>query len=132
MVMVQTNAITTTKTVAELMKGRGESYVEDESIMITPVEVQWVLKLCSTMFNVRAVLLALIKNMVTVDNTIYLEMGETKEVVRDPSDLPTAKEFTEAFKVTQKKERNRPAQITIYFMFLSKARLNTIKFDSQV
>eukprot|EP00957_Ditylum_brightwellii_P128441 9795831-Ditylum_brightwellii.AAC.1 len=40
MVMVQTNTTTATKTVAELMKERGESYVEDESKMRTPVEVQ--------------------------------------------------------------------------------------------
>eukprot|EP00957_Ditylum_brightwellii_P139906 10661165-Ditylum_brightwellii.AAC.1 len=75
------------------MKERGESYVEDESVMKTLVEVQWVLKLGSTMFNVHAAL---------------LEMGETKEVVQDPADLPTTKEFTEAFKVIQKEERNRP------------------------
>eukprot|EP00957_Ditylum_brightwellii_P118849 9065040-Ditylum_brightwellii.AAC.1 len=73
------------------MKERGESYVEDESVMKTPVEVQWVLKLGSTTFNVRAVLLALLKSMATVDGTIYLETGETKEVVQDPADLPTAK-----------------------------------------
>eukprot|EP00957_Ditylum_brightwellii_P137057 10450409-Ditylum_brightwellii.AAC.1 len=97
-VTVQTNATTATKAVAELMKERGESYVDDESIMRTPVEVQWVLKLGSTMLNVRAALLALLKSMATVDDTIYLEMGETKVVVQDPADLPTAKEFTEAFK----------------------------------
>eukprot|EP00957_Ditylum_brightwellii_P019520 1472472-Ditylum_brightwellii.AAC.1 len=91
MVTVQTNATTTTKTVAELIKERGESYVEDESIMKTPVEVQWVLKLGSTTFNMRAALLALLKSMATVDDTIYLETGETKEVVQDPADLPTAK-----------------------------------------
>eukprot|EP00957_Ditylum_brightwellii_P094949 7230658-Ditylum_brightwellii.AAC.1 len=97
------------------MKERGESYVEDESVMITPVEVQWVLKLGSTTFNVQAALLALLKSMATVDDTIYLGTGETKEVVQDPADLPAAKEFTEAFKVTQKEERNRPTRITIYF-----------------
>eukprot|EP00957_Ditylum_brightwellii_P022707 1712957-Ditylum_brightwellii.AAC.1 len=66
--------------------------------MRTPVEVQWVLNLDSTTFNVRAALLALLKSMATVDDTIYLETGETKEVVQDPADLPIAKEFTEAFK----------------------------------
>eukprot|EP00957_Ditylum_brightwellii_P028082 2119970-Ditylum_brightwellii.AAC.1 len=66
--------------------------------MRTLVEVQWVLKLGSTTFNVRTALLALLKSMATVDDTIYLEMGKTKEVVQDPADLPTAKEFTEAFK----------------------------------
>eukprot|EP00957_Ditylum_brightwellii_P171373 13046277-Ditylum_brightwellii.AAC.1 len=114
------------------MKERGESYVEDASKMRTPVEVQWVLKLGSTTFNVRAALLALLKSMVTVDDTIYLETGKTKEVVRDPVDLPTAKGFTEAFKVTQKKERNKPTRISIYFTLLLKSRLNTIKFDSHV
>ena len=104
----QTNATTTTKTVAELMKERGESYVDDENVLRTLVEVQWVLKLGSTTFNVQTALLALLKSMATVDDTIYLETEETKEVVRDPADLPTAKEFTEAFKVTQKEERNRP------------------------
>eukprot|EP00957_Ditylum_brightwellii_P027790 2100777-Ditylum_brightwellii.AAC.1 len=84
--------------VAELMKERGEGYVEDESILKTPVEVQWVLKLGSTMLNVQAVLLALLKSMATVNDNIYLETGEAKVVVRDPADLPTAKEFTEAFK----------------------------------
>eukprot|EP00957_Ditylum_brightwellii_P063752 4837429-Ditylum_brightwellii.AAC.1 len=58
--------------------------------------------------------------MATVDDTIYLEMGKTKVVVQDPADLPTAKEFTEAFKVTQKEEWNRPTRITIYFTLLSK------------
>eukprot|EP00957_Ditylum_brightwellii_P138073 10526281-Ditylum_brightwellii.AAC.1 len=77
------------------MKERGESYVEDESVMKTPVEVQWILKLGSTTFNVCAALQALLKSMATVDNTIYLETGKTKEVVRDLADLPTAKEFTE-------------------------------------
>eukprot|EP00957_Ditylum_brightwellii_P173097 13178040-Ditylum_brightwellii.AAC.1 len=67
-VMVQTNATTTTKTVIKLMKERGESYVEDENVMKTPVEVQWVLKLGSTMFNVCAALLALLKSMATVDD----------------------------------------------------------------
>eukprot|EP00957_Ditylum_brightwellii_P113173 8630527-Ditylum_brightwellii.AAC.1 len=62
------------------MKERGNSYVEDESVMKTPVEVQWVFKLGSTMFNVRAVLLALLKSMASVDDTIYLETGKTKEV----------------------------------------------------
>eukprot|EP00957_Ditylum_brightwellii_P195786 14916651-Ditylum_brightwellii.AAC.1 len=80
------------------MKERGESYVEDESVMKTLMKVQWVLKLGSTPFNMRAALLAPLKSMVTVDDTIYLEIGETKEVVQDPADLPTAKEFTEAFK----------------------------------
>eukprot|EP00957_Ditylum_brightwellii_P205672 15344909-Ditylum_brightwellii.AAC.1 len=98
MVTVQTNATTTTKTVAALMKERRESYVEDKSVMKTPVEVQWVLKLSSMTFNVRTVLLALLTSMATVDNTIYLKTGETKEMVQDPADLPTAKEFTEAFK----------------------------------
>eukprot|EP00957_Ditylum_brightwellii_P046054 3494437-Ditylum_brightwellii.AAC.1 len=72
-VTVQTNAATATKMVAELMKEQGEGYVENESVPKTPVEVQWVLKLGSTTFNVRAVLLALLKSMATVDNTIYLE-----------------------------------------------------------
>eukprot|EP00957_Ditylum_brightwellii_P007612 575983-Ditylum_brightwellii.AAC.1 len=58
--------------------------------------------------------------MATVDDTIYLETGETKVVVHDPTDLPTAKEFTEAFKATQKEERNGPTRITIYFTLLSK------------
>eukprot|EP00957_Ditylum_brightwellii_P078935 6002123-Ditylum_brightwellii.AAC.1 len=34
----------------------------------------------NTTFNVRAALLALLKSMATVDNTIYLETGKTKEV----------------------------------------------------
>eukprot|EP00957_Ditylum_brightwellii_P015924 1199180-Ditylum_brightwellii.AAC.1 len=111
------------------MKERGEGYVEVESVLKTPVEVQWVLKLGSTMFNIRTALLALLKSMATVDNTIYLETGEAKVVVRNPAVLPTTKEFTEAFKVTQKEEQNRTTRITIYFMLLSKLRLNTIKFD---
>eukprot|EP00957_Ditylum_brightwellii_P025139 1902807-Ditylum_brightwellii.AAC.1 len=80
------------------MKERGESYVDDESILKTPLEVQWVLKLGSTTFNVQAALLALLKSIGTIDDTIYLETGETKVVVQDPADLSTAKEFTEAFK----------------------------------
>eukprot|EP00957_Ditylum_brightwellii_P177033 13486723-Ditylum_brightwellii.AAC.1 len=63
------------------MKERGESYVDDESVMRTPVEVQWVLNLGSTTFNAQAVLLALLKSMATVDDTIYLETGKAKEVV---------------------------------------------------
>eukprot|EP00957_Ditylum_brightwellii_P193829 14759682-Ditylum_brightwellii.AAC.1 len=70
--------------------------------------------------------------MATVDNTIYLKTGKTNVVLCDPADLPTAKEFTEAFRVTQKEERNRPTQITIYFTLLSKVCLNTIKFDSHL
>ena len=70
--------------------------------------------------------------MATVDDTIYLKTRETKEMVQDPADLPTAKEFTEAFKVTQKEERNKPMRITIYFTLMSKIRLNSIKFDSYV
>eukprot|EP00957_Ditylum_brightwellii_P177837 13546037-Ditylum_brightwellii.AAC.1 len=97
------------------MKEQGEGYVEDKHVLKTPVEVQWVLKLDSTAFNIRTALLALLKSMATVDDTIYLETGETKVVVHDPADLPTAKEFTEAFKVTQKEERNRPTRITIHF-----------------
>eukprot|EP00957_Ditylum_brightwellii_P194785 14836871-Ditylum_brightwellii.AAC.1 len=120
MVTVQTNAATATKKVSELMKEQGEGYVEDKSMLKTPVEVQWVLKLGSTTFNVRAALLALLKSMTTVDDTIYLETGETKVVVCNPADLSTTKEFTEAFKVTQKEERNRPTRITIYFVLLSK------------
>eukprot|EP00957_Ditylum_brightwellii_P009116 689401-Ditylum_brightwellii.AAC.1 len=52
--------------------------------------------------------IALLKCMATVDDTIYLKTGETKVVVQDPADLPMAKEFTEAFKVTQKEDQNRP------------------------
>eukprot|EP00957_Ditylum_brightwellii_P159377 12131724-Ditylum_brightwellii.AAC.1 len=70
--------------------------------------------------------------MATVDYTIYLKTGETKVVVHDPADLSTAKEFTEAFKVTQEEEQNRPTRITTYFTLLSKVRLNTIKFNSHV
>ena len=81
MVTVQTNATTTKKSVAALMKERGESYVDDESVMKTLVEVQWVLKLGSTTFNTQAALLALLKSMATVDDTIYLKTGETKEMV---------------------------------------------------
>eukprot|EP00957_Ditylum_brightwellii_P129437 9874376-Ditylum_brightwellii.AAC.1 len=95
------------------MRERGEGYIDDESEIKTPVEAQWVLKLGSTTFNVRAALLALLKHMATVDDTIYIETGETKVVVRDPTDLPTAKDFTEAFKVMQKEEHNRPTRITI-------------------
>eukprot|EP00957_Ditylum_brightwellii_P170170 12953940-Ditylum_brightwellii.AAC.1 len=62
--------------VAERMKEQGEGYVDNKSVLKTPVEAQ-------------AALLA---------DTTYLETGETKVVVRDPADLPTAKEFTEAFK----------------------------------
>eukprot|EP00957_Ditylum_brightwellii_P122656 9353958-Ditylum_brightwellii.AAC.1 len=80
------------------MKEQGEGYVEDESVLKTPVEVQWVLKLGSTMFNMQAALLTLLKSMATVDDTIYLDTGEIKVVVWDPADLPTAKEFMEAFK----------------------------------
>eukprot|EP00957_Ditylum_brightwellii_P170134 12951084-Ditylum_brightwellii.AAC.1 len=112
------------------MKEQGKRYVDDESVLKTPVKAQWVLKLGSMTFNVRAALLALLKRMATVDNTIYLETGKTKVVVRDPADLPTAKEFMEAFKVMQKEEQNRPTRITIYFTLLSKVCLNTIKFDS--
>eukprot|EP00957_Ditylum_brightwellii_P062449 4739929-Ditylum_brightwellii.AAC.1 len=46
--------------------------------------------------------------MATVDDTIYLKTGETKEMVQDPADQPTAKEL------------------------MSKIRLNSIKFDSYV
>eukprot|EP00957_Ditylum_brightwellii_P080557 6127607-Ditylum_brightwellii.AAC.1 len=77
------------------MKEQGEGYVDDESVLKTPVEAQWVLKLSSTTFNVRAALLVLLKHMATVDDTIYLKTGKTNAVVRDPADLPTAKEFTE-------------------------------------
>eukprot|EP00957_Ditylum_brightwellii_P010512 796715-Ditylum_brightwellii.AAC.1 len=98
MVTVQTNAATATKTVAELMKEQGEGYVNDVSVLKTPVEVQWVLELGSTTFNVQAAVLVLLKSMATVDDIIYLETGETKVVFRDPADLPTAKEFTGAFK----------------------------------
>eukprot|EP00957_Ditylum_brightwellii_P123758 9434554-Ditylum_brightwellii.AAC.1 len=90
--------------VADRMKEQGKGYVEDESILKILVEAQWVLKLGSTVFNIRAALLALLKHMATVNNTIYLETGETKVVVQDPADLPTAKEFMEAFKVMQKEE----------------------------
>eukprot|EP00957_Ditylum_brightwellii_P003042 232270-Ditylum_brightwellii.AAC.1 len=62
------------------MKEQEEGYVEDESILKTPVEVQCVLKLGSTAFNVRAALLALLKSMATVNDRIYLETGETKVV----------------------------------------------------
>jgi hypothetical protein len=51
--------------------------------------------------------------MTTIDETIYIKTGETKVVVRDPTNLPTAKDFTEAFKVTQKEECIRPTRITI-------------------
>eukprot|EP00957_Ditylum_brightwellii_P103098 7856825-Ditylum_brightwellii.AAC.1 len=97
-VTIQTNDASATKMVAERMKEQGEGYVDDESVLKTPVEAQWVLKLGSTMFDVRAALLALLKCITTVNNTIYLKTGETKVVVQDPADLPTAKEFTEAFK----------------------------------
>eukprot|EP00957_Ditylum_brightwellii_P195748 14913701-Ditylum_brightwellii.AAC.1 len=59
MVTAQTNAASATKTVAERMKEQGEGYVNDESMLKTPVEAQWVLKLGSTAFNVRAALLVL-------------------------------------------------------------------------
>eukprot|EP00957_Ditylum_brightwellii_P104778 7986166-Ditylum_brightwellii.AAC.1 len=98
MVTVQTNAATATKTVADLMKKQGEGYVEDESVLKTLVEVQWVFKMGSTTFNMQVALLALLKSMATVDDTIYLDTGETKVVVWDSADLPTVKEFTEAFK----------------------------------
>eukprot|EP00957_Ditylum_brightwellii_P028152 2125570-Ditylum_brightwellii.AAC.1 len=63
------------------MKERGEGYVDNESKIKTPVEAQWVLKLGSTTFNVRAALLALLKHMATVGDTIYIKTGETKVVV---------------------------------------------------
>eukprot|EP00957_Ditylum_brightwellii_P102994 7849350-Ditylum_brightwellii.AAC.1 len=68
-VTVQTNTASAAKTVAEMMKEQGEGYVEDKSVLKTLMEVQWVLKL-----------------------------GKTKVVVRNPANLPTAKEFMEAFK----------------------------------
>eukprot|EP00957_Ditylum_brightwellii_P039428 2983333-Ditylum_brightwellii.AAC.1 len=40
-VTVQTNTASATKTVVGIMKEQGEGYVEDESILKTPVEVQW-------------------------------------------------------------------------------------------
>eukprot|EP00957_Ditylum_brightwellii_P138041 10523862-Ditylum_brightwellii.AAC.1 len=104
MVTAQTNDASATKTVAEIMKEQGEGYVDDKSVFKTPVEAQWVLKLGTTMFNVRAALLALLKHMATVNDTIYLETGKSKVVVPDPADLPAAKEFMEAFKVMQKEE----------------------------
>eukprot|EP00957_Ditylum_brightwellii_P167057 12717882-Ditylum_brightwellii.AAC.1 len=64
-VPVQTNSATAIKTVAELIKEQGEGYVEDESILKTPMEVQWVFKLGSTMFNVQAALLVPLKSMAT-------------------------------------------------------------------
>eukprot|EP00957_Ditylum_brightwellii_P172587 13138712-Ditylum_brightwellii.AAC.1 len=39
-VTVQTNDGSATKTVAERMKGQGEGYVDDESVLKTPVEAQ--------------------------------------------------------------------------------------------
>eukprot|EP00957_Ditylum_brightwellii_P200708 15300234-Ditylum_brightwellii.AAC.1 len=51
-VTVQTNNASATKTVAERMKEQGERYVDDESVLKTPVEAQWLLKLGSTTFNV--------------------------------------------------------------------------------
>eukprot|EP00957_Ditylum_brightwellii_P107529 8204480-Ditylum_brightwellii.AAC.1 len=93
-----------TKTVAERMKEQGERYVDDESVIKTPVKAQWVLKLGSTLFNIIGALLALLTRMATVNDTINLKTGKTNVVVRDPANLPTAKEFTEAFKVTQKEE----------------------------
>eukprot|EP00957_Ditylum_brightwellii_P106364 8114213-Ditylum_brightwellii.AAC.1 len=64
--------------VAERMKEREEGYIDNESVMKTPVEAQWVLNMGSTMFNVRAALLALFNRMATVDDTIYLKTGKTK------------------------------------------------------
>eukprot|EP00957_Ditylum_brightwellii_P158900 12094532-Ditylum_brightwellii.AAC.1 len=118
--------------VAERMREGGEGYVEDKSEIRIPVEAQWVLRLGSTTFNVRAALLALLKCMATVNYTIYIKTGETNIVVQNLDDLPTAKDFTEAFKVTQKKEQNRPTRITIDFTLFSKVQLNTIKFDSHI
>eukprot|EP00957_Ditylum_brightwellii_P097960 7461272-Ditylum_brightwellii.AAC.1 len=40
-VTVQTNTASATKTVEEIMKEQREGYVEDESVLKTPVEVQW-------------------------------------------------------------------------------------------
>eukprot|EP00957_Ditylum_brightwellii_P060378 4584266-Ditylum_brightwellii.AAC.1 len=65
MVNVQSNDNSATKTVTERMGERREGYVDDESKIKTPVEAQWVLKLGSTTFNVRAALLALLKRMAT-------------------------------------------------------------------
>eukprot|EP00957_Ditylum_brightwellii_P058962 4471330-Ditylum_brightwellii.AAC.1 len=73
MVNVQTNTVSAIKTVAERTKEQGEGYLDDESMLKTLVEAQWVLKLGSTTFNVRAALLALLKRMATVNNTIYLK-----------------------------------------------------------
>eukprot|EP00957_Ditylum_brightwellii_P155692 11852969-Ditylum_brightwellii.AAC.1 len=121
-----------TNSVAEQIQKRGKAHVDNKSEIKTPVEVQWVLKLGCTTFNVRVALLELLKRIATIDSTIYIKTGETKAVVRNPTDLPTAKDFTEVFKVTQKEEFNRPTRITIYFTLFSKVQLNTIKFDYYV
>eukprot|EP00957_Ditylum_brightwellii_P068979 5235338-Ditylum_brightwellii.AAC.1 len=58
-VTIQTNDASATKTVTERIKEQGEGYVDDKSVLKTPVEVQWVLKLGSTMFIVTSALLVL-------------------------------------------------------------------------
>eukprot|EP00957_Ditylum_brightwellii_P026364 1994308-Ditylum_brightwellii.AAC.1 len=47
MVTVYSNDTYATKTVAERMKQQGEGYINDESVIKTPVEAKWVLKLGS-------------------------------------------------------------------------------------
>eukprot|EP00957_Ditylum_brightwellii_P071108 5404967-Ditylum_brightwellii.AAC.1 len=67
--------------------------------------------------------------MATVDNTIYLKTGETKVVVCNPANLPTAKEFMEAFKVTQKKsgiDQQELQSISHYCLKFDSTLLNSI------
>eukprot|EP00957_Ditylum_brightwellii_P163193 12426512-Ditylum_brightwellii.AAC.1 len=72
-VTAHSNDTSATKTGTERMKERGEGYIDNESVIKTPVEAQWVLKLGSTTLHIRAAILVLLKLIATVNDTVYLE-----------------------------------------------------------
>eukprot|EP00957_Ditylum_brightwellii_P211872 15366704-Ditylum_brightwellii.AAC.2 len=115
-----------------MMKARGKTAPDQESVYNTDIKVEWKMKNRTARFNLRTALITLMKQMQQVDPKAFFQSGVTQAYYKNQDKIPTGDTFSKAFATKQDYKRDDPPLVTIFLTVLSNLRVNTIKYNDRV
>eukprot|EP00957_Ditylum_brightwellii_P054977 4166927-Ditylum_brightwellii.AAC.1 len=92
---------TTSETIKDKMKVRGEEAIDAEGRLKTLVKIEWQMQQGCMSFDIRTALINLLTTMSKVDPALYVQCSITNEIWKASGKIPTGNEFTTALDVKQ-------------------------------
>ena len=120
------------ESMAEQIKKRGFSMVEDEVLWETPVKVEYNIDRTITEFNVREQTLILLQKMKAIDKSIKIKSFKQNSAEWDDvQDIPEDEEFNDSFRTKDFLYR-KFQKVVVHMKLVSSRHINQIKYSEQV